>query len=454
MKYPGPRFLKIFTAVSLVAALGFIAFPFIRDLHIERSRAKMRLDAQRSPLVVFVLIDTLRRDHVHTLGYHRTTTPNLDRLAREGFVASGMVAHSSHTAPSVASMFTSTAPHVHGLQYSGAGGFGNKGESKKPLLREDNLTLAEVLSGAGYFTAAAVSNPWLREHFGFAQGFHLFDMSALLGRGRGEHDGALINEIGSKVIQEHPAQKTFLYLHYMDVHNPYAHDGKLPKVFRKGPGRILHKNGPIPWISKKDLAYAIDAYDDGLLYTDSLIGELVRKLEAAAAERDVLLVITSDHGDEFLEHGGMGHATTLYPELLETFAIFWRPNNQMTHPRNEQLSATIDIAPTLLDLVGVPQPKEMTGRSLLRPASGGAVISELAAKKAAIKDGWGLIRNGDTQQDEVVAYNGASEPGPPPGLVDELGSLLDSLELRETPIDTTVLNPELEKQLKALGYVE
>ena len=453
MKYTWSRLLKLFTAVSLVAVLGFIAFPFIRDLNAERLRANLRVDAQRSPLIVFVLIDTLRRDHVHALGHHRPTTPNLDRLAREGFVASSMVAHSSHTAPSVASMFTSTPPRVHGVQYEiRTGGFGNKGESKKPLLREDNLTLAEALSSAGYFTAAAVANPWLRENFGFAQGFDQFEM--ILGQSRGEHDGALINEGASKVIQEHPAEKTFLYLHYMDVHSPYAHDGKLPKVFRKGAGRILHRNGPMPWISKEHLAYAIDAYDDGVLYTDSLIGELVRKLEAAAAERDVLLVITSDHGEEFLEHGGMGHATTLYPELVETFAIFWRPNNQLTQPRNERLSGTIDIAPTLLDLVGVPQPKEMTGRSLLRPASGRAVISELAAKKAAIKDGWGLIRNLDTQEDEVVAYNGASESEPRPGLVEELGSLLNSLELRATPTDTTVLNPELEKQLEALGYVE
>jgi arylsulfatase A-like enzyme len=77
----------------------------------------MRVDDQRNPLVVFVLIDTLRRDHVATLSHDRATTPNLDRLASEGFVASGMLAHASQTVPSVSSMFTSTAPHAHGVQF-------------------------------------------------------------------------------------------------------------------------------------------------------------------------------------------------------------------------------------------------------------------------------------------------------------------------------------------------
>jgi arylsulfatase A-like enzyme len=240
----------------------------------------------------------------------------------------------------------------------------------------------------------------------------------------------------------------------MDVHHPYAHAGKLPRVFRKGPGRVVHTNGPIDGVSAEDLAHSIDAYDDGVFYIDSLIGELVRELEVAAAERDVLLVITSDHGDEFLEHGGMGHGSTLYPELIETFAIFWRPESRMIHPRDEGLSGTIDIAPTLLDVVGVEKPKAMAGRSLLGSSSGGALIAELTGKKAAIKEHWGLIRDVDTHQDEVVAYSGARESGPTPALLAELASLLDSLEIRETPVSSTGPDPAVVQQLKALGYIE
>ena len=405
MKYTRPQFLKALAAVSLVAVIGLLAFRFA----VPRApRADMRLDPQRNQLVVFVVIDALRRDHVATLGGDRATTPNLDRLASEGFVASGMLAHASQTAPSVASMFTSTAPHAHGVQFDPrTRRFGNDGKAKAPLLVEGNLTLAEVLSMEGYFTAAAVANPWLRREFGFAQGFDEYVESPCHKIGNGVCDGARINEAASRVIQDHAAEKTFLYLHYLDVHNPYAHAGKLPPVFRKGPGSVVYKNGPIHGVSAKNLAYSIDAYDDGVLYTDSLIGELVRELEAAAAERDVLLLITSDHGDEFLEHGGMGHGFTLYPELIETFAIFWRPDNRMMRPRDERLSGTIDIAPTLLDLVGVRKPKEMAGRALLESSSGGAVIAELAGKKAAIKEHWGLIRDLDTQKEEVIAYSGA-----------------------------------------------
>jgi arylsulfatase A-like enzyme len=452
MTYTWPRYLKTLAAVSLVAVLGLVAFQFIVALE---PRIKMRLDAQRDPLVVFVLIDTLRRDHVGTLGYDRATTPHLDRLASEGFVASGMLAHSSQTAPSVASMFTSKAPHAHGVQFDPrTQRFGNDGESKAPLLGEGNLTLAEVLSGEGYFTAAAIANPWLRTEFGFAQGFDHYVESPCHRKKRAICDGARINEAASKVIHEHPAEKIFLYLHYLDVHNPYAHAGELPSVFRKGPGRVVYLNGPIEGVSAENLAYSIDAYDDGVLYTDSLIGELVRELEAAAAERDVLLVITSDHGDEFLEHGGMGHGSTLYPELIETFTIFWRPENRIMHPRDEQLSGTIDIAPTILDLVGVRKPEQMAGRSLLGSSSRGAVIAELAGNKAAIKEHWGLIRDLDTHQDEVVAYAGARESEPTPALVAELGSLLDALEPRETPVNSAAPDPAVVQQLKALGYIE
>ena len=454
MKYTRSRFLKTLAAISLVAVLGLVAFRFIVDVD---PRVKMRVDARRNQLVVFVLIDTLRRDHVGTLGYHRATTPNLDRLASEGFVASGMLAHASQTAPSVASMFTSKAPHAHGVQFdlrTRGQGFGHDGKSKAPLLAEDNLTLAEVLSSEGYFTAAAVDNPWIRREFGFAQGFDQYVESLCLSAGSRVCEGARINKAASKVIQEHAAEKTFLYLHYVDVHNPYAHDGQLPRVFRKGPGPLVYTNGPIDGVSAEDLAHSIDAYDDGVFYIDSLIGELVRELEAAAAERDVLLVITSDHGDEFLEHGGMGHGSTLYPELIETFAIFWRPESRMMHPRDEGPSGTIDIAPTLLALVGVQKPKAMAGRSLLGSSTGGALVAELTRKKAAIKEHWGLIRDVDTHQDEVVAYSGARESEPPPALVAELRSLLDSLEIRETPVSSTGPDPWVVRQLKALGYVE
>ena len=451
MKRTRPRFLKTLAGVSLVAVMGLVAFRFV---FAPAPREGMRLDAERNPLVVLVLIDALRRDHVETLGSERATTPTLARLAKEGVVASGMLAHSSQTAPSVASMFTSTAPHAHGVQYDPrTRGFGNDGKSKSPLLDENNLTLAEVLSSEGYFTAAAVANPWLREEFGFAQGFDQYVEIPCHKVGRGVCDGARINEEASKVIRDHAMEKTFVYLHYLDVHNPYAHAGQLPLVFRKGLSRIVYRNGPMKGVSAEDLAYTIDAYDDGVLYTDSLIGELVRELEAAATTRDVLLLVTSDHGDEFLEHGGMGHGTTLYPELLETFAIFWRPDTTM-RSRSGRLSGMVDIAPTVLDFVGVEKPAQMAGRSLLGSSSGAAVIAELAGKKAAIKEHWGLVRDLNTRKDEVVAYSGADESGPRPELVAELRLLLDSLKVRETTIDSAGPDPAVVEQLKALGYIE
>lgn len=451
MKRNWSRSTKALVAVSALALGGLLAFRAITSAR----DARMRLDHEHKPLVVFVIIDALRRDHVGALGYDRATTPNLDRLVNEGFVASGTLAQASQTAPSVASIFTSTAPHVHGVQFDlRTRGFGNKGRSKAPLLAERNLTLAEVLSQAGYFTAGAVANPWLRKKFGYSQGFDHYIALPCHKRGRGICDGARINQEATKIIRAHPAEKTFLYLHYMDVHNPYAHAGKLPRVFRKGPGHVVYKNGLAPGVSKDEVAYSIDAYDDGLLYTDRLIGKLVTEIEAAAAARDVLLVITSDHGDEFLEHGGLGHGSTLYPELIETFAIFWRPDGRMSRSPVQRPSRSMDIAPTILDLVRTQKPPEMAGNSLLEPVPDEAIVSELARKKAAIKDGWGLIRDLDSSEEELVAYSAGHGAAPSPRLVEELRSLLDSLRVRETPINTKVPDSAVVQQLKALGYVE
>jgi arylsulfatase A-like enzyme len=452
MKSTWNRSLKNLAAVSSIAVIGLLLVQVMVALE---PRIQMRLDAQRSPLIVFVVIDALRRDHVETLGAERATTPNLARLAGEGFVASGMLAHSSQTAPSVASMFTSKAPHAHGVQFDPrTKRFGNDGKSRAPILEDDNLTLAEILSGQGYFTAAAVANPWLRKEFGYAQGFARYVEIPCHKGGRGVCDGARINEHASNWVRDHAGEKTFLYLHYLDVHNPYAHDGELPRVFRDGAGRVVYVNGLVEGVTAEDLAYSIDAYDDGLVYADALIGQLARELEAAAAERDVLLVVTSDHGDEFLEHGGMGHGTTLYPELLETFAIFWRPKQRMMHPRHEQLSGTMDIAPTLLDLVGVRKPEEMVGRSLLGAPSSRALISELAAKKAAVKEHWGLVRDLDTGLDELVEYHGARGSEPSAELIAALRALLDTLAVRETSIEVADPDPEVVRQLEALGYIE
>jgi arylsulfatase A-like enzyme len=203
-----------------------------------------------------------------------------------------------------------------------------------------------------------------------------------------------------------------------------------------------------------DLAYTMGAYDDGVLYTDELISVLVDKLTSMSSERDILMVVTSDHGDEFLEHGGLGHGTTLYPELLQTFAIFWRPNHQLQRTPFTSQATTVDIAPTLLELLHIEPPEAMRGASLLSGVTNQAAVSELANHKVAINNGWGVIRNTETGEDEVVSY--VDKPNAPasPQLLEELTATLDALRVRATTDGGMELNSELTEELKALGYIE
>jgi membrane-anchored protein YejM (alkaline phosphatase superfamily) len=217
---------------------------------------------------------------------------------------------------------------------------------------------------------------------------------------------------------------------------------------------VVYTNGPIDGVSAQDLLYSIGAYDDGIFYVDRLVGELAAELKSLAPKRRVLLVITSDHGDEFLEHGGLGHGTTVHRELIESFAIFWKPDGGLKRPRHIQQSGTMDIAPTILELVGIETPASMRGASLLRPSFGSIVIAELASKKVIIQDGWGLVRDSVSAEYELEHYLGDASVVAPKELVASLKSRLDGIESSSMERGVNRIEPEVEAQLRALGYVE
>lgn len=323
--------------------------------------------------VVLVSIDTLRADRLSLYGYPRATSPFLDHLASEAIVFDGFYYTGGGTLPSHLSMLTSLYPANHGI-----------GPRTPRRLEEERVTLAEVLHGAGFATAAFVGGGWLSARFGFDQGFDQFDESG--------HGFAENLPKGLAWIRRNPNRSFFLFLHTYDVHSagrglPYDCPGQNELRFAGPPpgGFDGCRDGACAsrWLgavndrirsgastleqelSSDELRFVSDLYDGCVHYADDQLRELVAGLKALDLLDRTLLVITSDHGEEFGEHGFLLHDQGGYEELAHLPLIVRLPGGREGGRRVEGLAAMVDLAPTILDLVGLDAPAEAQGESLV-----------------------------------------------------------------------------------------
>lgn len=299
------------------------------------------LPARDDVSVLFVLIDTLRADHLHAYGHARETSPVLDHLAATGIRFEHVVAQSSWTKTSMASLWTSTWPRRHGvLRHAHA-------------LPDEAPMPAEVLRQAGFRTAGLWRNGWVAPNFGFAQGFETYlrpvpgaaperfqrdTRSARWLQGTDED----LTRAAREFLRSFGRERFFLYLHYMDVHQ-YAYD---EASARFGTG------------------YA-DTYDNAIHWVDRNVGAVVQELADLDLWRRTIVVIASDHGEEFREHGREGHARTLYREVVDVPWILSLPFALEPGLVVRETVANVDVWPTLFALLGIEGPPGVDGRSAL-----------------------------------------------------------------------------------------
>jgi arylsulfatase A-like enzyme len=319
-----------------------------------------------------LIVDTLRADHLSSYGYGRPTSPTLDRLAREGVLFENAFSTSSYTLPSHASLLTGLYPFQHGVEWQTS-----KHPAALPL-----SNLPETLQTLGYRTGAFSANTfWFSREHGFGRGFHHFDeyfhsvedafmrtaYGRIVTRGLLQRIGtpdiparrraASINSALLSWIKRDRDAPFFVVANYMDVHDPYLPPQPYRSAFSAGPeppGGILHWELNIPnRLSPEELQGEIDAYDGGIAYVDSQIGALVSLLEARNTDRDLLLIVTSDHGDEFYEHGGFLHGTHLYREVVHVPLIIWQPGRVPAKVRIETPVTNASVAATILRELGI-----------------------------------------------------------------------------------------------------
>jgi len=294
------------------------------------------------PNIVYIVIDTLRYDSLGCYGYHRDTSPGIDRLAGEGVVFKRAYSSSPWTKPSVASLFSGLSPNVH------------RAVDARGAIPEAVPLTAEILKNGGYRTFFfSGKNNFIGKWFHFHQGFDYYLNASL--RGRKLTDRVL------SVLEENRGGRFFAYVHYMDVHLPYGRNefnfffAPQEKDSLFVPGKFKHKfvkrKAAAGKLSAGDKAYIKAMYDGQVRYVDKLIERIVSWLKEKGIFDNTLVVVTADHGEEFWDHKNFEHGHTLYDELIRVPLIF--AGDGLRHEVVERPVRLIDILPTVLKMAGI-----------------------------------------------------------------------------------------------------
>lgn len=357
-------------------------------------------DTVNRPNLILIVVDNLRADRVGVYGHDRPTTPTLDRLGRQGVVFENAFAPSSWTKPATASLFTSRWPSEHG-----AVTFDRGIDPAVP-------TLAEELAAAGYMTIGVTGNfVHVRADMGFARGFSTWRSSSerteadaldLLWGGFDDGTPAVRATPGPRLVREAlreiPRDRDsplFLYVHLMDPHVPWAADAEVWE--RLGPSD-REPPSPVPSNEVVELAAQgtaldaparqrlLDAYDMEIFTADKGIAELLDGLEQLGVCGECVVIVTSDHGEEFADHGGWFHGLTLHQEVLRVPLILYDSRRAGQGRREAVAVDLLDIAPTLVELGGAPRLAGARGHDILdrRPGER-TLVAELHADEHFVR---------------------------------------------------------------------
>jgi len=468
---------------------------------------------RREENVILITIDDLRADHLSFHGYKKETAPNLDRLASEGVIFTEAISNGSHTPISFPAILTST----YGSMYGGCLG----------SLSEERTLISEVVNREGYSTAAFHSNPHLSAAYNYDRGFDVFydsiesNLSILpfkiikkmgdLAEGgsrllrisffliirlyrriysRYKHaKGEMVPYERAEMITQRAinwlrgcSNKFFLWIHYMDTHWPW----NPPRYFLNGSvsveeaGRLWWKMHPSTGLhaslTKEEVKKIIELYDSEIRYVDYTIGNIFRELKKKGLYDNSLIIVTSDHGEEFKEHGYCGHyGLKPYEELIHVPLVIKFPNGLYGGTIVNDLVCLLDLAPTIVDWLGIDEPKKWMGSSLLPMLKGEkgskkeGVISE-----SMIKPGhnivsyrskrWKLIINDERGEREL--YDLQEDPKETKNLSKIMPERVKEFEAEiykhlSRSVGSSILLPKIptrqdklvRDRLKALGYL-
>ncbi|GMR22284.1 MAG: hypothetical protein BMS9Abin37_0621 [Acidobacteriota bacterium] len=494
--------LTLSVNAAQAGSIGFWGAPAIRS-----RGALPHPDAPQG--VIIVLLDTLRSDHLDMYGYERETAPRLTELAHEGALFADAISQGSWTKVSVPSFLSSTYPTVNGIF------------DRPHRLPASATTLAEAFRDAGYATWHSSSVPFSGRNSNLHQGVEVLHEVTSFEIPEGQKDVKTARVIADRLlpwIEAHRDVPFFAFFHAMDPHDdlePYRpydtlwaspeegakHREHVEKVKPHIENPFLRRRG-LPTTSElekadidpKDfVAHELDWYDGSIRGADAEVARIMERLEELGIADNTLIVFLSDHGEEFLEHGGHFHGRHIYGELVNVPLAFHWPLGVPAGIVRDETVQLLDMAPTVLELAKIPVPKTMQGQSLvpLMSASGETAafrtrpaISEYKAPPSEpigrgrvdafsiVLDGWKLVHNvrapDGVDVPEFELYDHRADPlnqknvaEQNPEIVERLAEQLNgwhqwALENRLPTDDTateSMSSDELQK-LRSLGYVQ
>ncbi|MBI2423736.1 MAG: sulfatase [Candidatus Hydrogenedentes bacterium] len=467
--------MKYVLPLALLAGLLFLALGYILG----------RESTPQSPNVLFITMDTLRSDRIAAVRNGQPVMPFLSRAVNEGAHFTRAISPCSWTKPAMASIFTGVSPEAHGVIYTSKKDA--NGNDASDVLSPEWMTLAEWLRVRGYSTWAYISNANLEKSFGFAQGFDAADYVY--------KNGASAPEVTDAALGKLSALKPpfLLYAHYMDPHSPYtppalhkdalgpfpqttAYDNTLldnPMEFMRyymDCAKImlgLQEQPTVPPLSPGGQAAVEHLYDAEVRFMDEAIERLVTAVRKSRP--NTLVVLVSDHGEEFWERGGMGHGTTLFQEQVHVPLVLMAPD---IAPRKiDTTVSTLDLLPTFAAYLKIPGLSRWEGRGLLAPSEPRPVFAFSKASEqdlqvhidAIYEDGHVLIQDHGHGWERLFRHEtdpgeqqdiAASDPARAAAMREKLEAHIRQSRAALNAVDRveTVIDPAIRAQQKDLGY--
>ena len=429
------------------------------------------------PSLVLIVLDTTRPDRLSLYGYPRETSPALDALAQESTVYDQAYSTSAWTPPAHASLMTGLYPHTHRVTQSSW------------HLPQDQVTLAERLSEIGYQTIGIVGNPMVGRAFGWGQGFEQYYETWRPRESTDEKHPAIAHF--QDFLDARDEQPFFAFFNFNEPHSPYALPGEARAgwVERETPPEVSshwlrHFSGAQP-VSSDELQQMSELYDAELLYADQLVGQVTEILSQQGLLDDTVLVVTSDHGENFGEHGMVDHVFSLYETTVRVPLLVRYPPRFAAGKRVAAPVQLVDIYATLSTLAGLDaagsqgidlqSAEEQNGRPVLLryayPLQALSVAGEASPALAAYGHGLWALREGDhklilSDSGTTQLFDLAADPNETTDLSERDPERRERLRAQ---ITTLLIEPEIGAQkraapeldldastldeLRALGYV-
>jgi arylsulfatase A-like enzyme len=381
-----PWMPKLGIALAVVAAVAFAGIESTARSREQAAIKSLPPAPQGAPNVLVVVVDTLRSDHLSAYGYSRPTSPYIEQMAREGVQFTDAISPSSWTLPAHQSLLSGRYPHEHG-------------QIREQVVNQNLPELGNSLAVKGYRTGAFSANTdFFCRRAGFAQSFQHFEdyfysagdmvyrtfwgrlfyrtyVAELLGLDElpGRKKAADVNAEMLNWMGQDSQRPFFAFLNYFDVHYPYVPeqpyrskfaDARQQEACRPSWGfRLNPFHRPTEFerllqMSPACFQVQVDQYDGGVSYVDQQIANLMAELHRKNLDRNTIVIVTSDHGESFREHGLVTHGTSLYRELIHVPLIIWWPGHVPAGQKIDRPVSTASLPATILDLIGSDSPND------------------------------------------------------------------------------------------------